>query len=423
MAQLTLTPAEARRLAVFAQRLEAPRPSPTKTDIFDTIRHITCLQLDPINVVARTQLLVLFSRLGRYDPADLDALLWDDKALFEYLAHAASIVLADDYPIFRPIMEKERGITSNGAWFMRQHEWMQANVPFQQRILAELAARGPLYAEEFESEADTPWPHANRWGGGRDVGIMLDFMWVRGYVTVTRRQGSGYGLKKQWGLMEHQLGERVHQPPVERLVLVRQAVERALMALGPARQRDVKSYFTRHNYPELHQALAGLARDGVISKVVIRDDDGSEWRGPWYLHRDWLPELERIRRGEWRPQTVLLSPFDNLIADRARAELLFDFFYRIEIYVPAAKRQYGYYVMPILHGDRLIGRIDPKMDRQTGRLLINAVHWEPGAGADGETRAAVVGAIEALAGFLGADEVDYPAELARPKINTVIQPS
>ena len=120
-----------------------------------------------------------------------------------------------------------------------------------------------------------------------------------------------------------------------------------------------------------------LLAEGVTVPVVIRDE-GGDWPGPWYLHRDLLPELERARRDEWQPQTVLLSPFDNLIADRDRTELLFNFFYRSEIYTPAAKRVYGYYVMPILHGERIIGRVDPRMNRQEGRLTVNAVHWEPG---------------------------------------------
>ena len=179
-------------------------------------------------------------------------------------------------------------------------------------------------------------------------------------------------------------------------------------ALGPARLRDVRRYFTRHTYPGLNAALAGLEADGVIQKIAIRDD-GGDWPGPWYLHRDLLPELERLRSGEWRPQTVLLSPFDNLIADRDRSHLLFDFFYRIEIYTPPAKRQYGYYVMPILHGETLIGRVDPKMDRQANRLVINAIHLEPGVELMGATQTAVTNAIESLASFLGADAIDYPS--------------
>ena len=403
MTPLTLTLRDARRLSVAAQRLEAPRPNPTKADILDTIRRITCLQLDPINVVARTQLLVLFSRLGHYNPADLEGLLWEDRELFEYWAHAASIVLADDYPLFRPQMFQMK--RSGGVWGQRNYEWLAANASFQQRIFDELAARGPLYAEQFESRADVPWPYDNHWGGGTDIGIILDMLWARGFVTVTQRQGNGFGLKKQWGLMEHQLGGRVHERPVDLSLVVRRAAERALLALGPARVRDIKFYFTRGKYPGLPQILKDMERDGVIQRVTIRDE-GGERPGPWYLHNDLLPELERLRRDEWRPQTVLLSPFDNLIADRVRTERLFDFYYRIEIYVPAAKRQYGYYVMPILHGDRLIGRVDPRMDRKTNRLVINAVHLEPGVAVDGTTRTAIEGAIESLATFLGAAGVD-----------------
>jgi len=404
MAMLTLSPREARRLAVAAQQLEAPRPNPTKADLLDMIRRITCVQIDPINVVARTQLLVPFSRLGPYDPADLETLLWDDKALFEYWAHAASIVLADDYPFFRPQMGER--LPGNGVWQQRVHAWWEANAAFRQRLLDELARRGPLFTEEFESRADVPWNYDNRWGGSNDVNIILDMLWFRGAVTVTRRAGNGYGLKKQWGLLEHQLGDRVGAPEVARPVLVRRAVERALLALGPARQRDVNRYFTRSAYPGLKEALRALEEEGVIARVAIAGEDG-DWPGPWVLHNDLLPELERLRAGEWRPQTVLLSPFDNLIADRDRTERLFDFFYRIEIYTPAAKRQYGYYVMPILHGDRLIGRVDPKMDRQTGQLIVQAVHWQPEATPDKDTRTAVAGAIESLGQFLGASSVRY----------------
>ena len=232
-APLILSPQDARRLAVIAQQLEAPRPKPSKADLLATIQRITCLQLDPINVVARTQLLVPFSRLGPYNPADLQALLWQDRALFEYWAHAASIVLADDYAIFLPQM-REREV-AGGVWRQRVRDWQEANRAFQQALLDELAQRGPLYTEQIASRAAVAWPYPNSWGSGNDVGIMLEILWLRGYVTVTGRQGNDFGLKKQWGLMAHQLGDRVHEPPLDRHTLVRRAAERALLALGPAR--------------------------------------------------------------------------------------------------------------------------------------------------------------------------------------------
>ncbi len=400
-APLTLSPQEARRLAVAAQRLERPRPNPTRADVLETIRRITCVQIDPINVVARTQLLVLFSRLGVYDPADLNRLLWDERALFEYWAHAASIVLADDFPLFQPQIERRRTTKGNP----QAEAWLAANAGFRQYILDEIAARGPLFTHEIEDRALVGLG-PSVWYGGRAVGPMLEMMWLRGDVTVTQRAGSDYGLKKQWGLLEHQLPGHKDRPPLPRHQAVKAAAERALMALGPARRRDVKSYFIRHSYPGLEKVLAELEAEGRIVPVAVRGEDG-EWPGPWYVHVENLPLLERVHGGEWRPQTVLLSPFDNLIADRDRTELLFDFLYRIEIYTPAAKRRYGYYNMPILHGDRIIGRVDPRMDRKANRLVVNAVHLEPGVSLDGETRAAVGGAVESLARFLGAGAIDY----------------
>jgi uncharacterized protein YcaQ len=399
MTQLTLTPDEARRLSVAAQRLEAPPVAPSRAMMLDTIRQITCVQLDPINAVARSPLLVLYSRLGPgYNTADLEGLLWEDRALFEYWAHAASIVLADDFPLFQRRMQRQD--RSNSAVSRRYWQWYAGNAAFRQYILDEMRTRGPLFANELEDRAEVTWDSSG-WSSNRSVTMMIERLWLDGEVTVTRRDGDGFGLKKQWGLMEHQLPAWTDHVPWTEERVVRQAVERALPALGAGRLRDIRNYFTRGEYPALAKALAGLRADGRILEAAVGD-----WPGPWYLHVDTLPLLERLRGGGWRPQTVLLSPFDNLIADRDRTELLFDFFYRIEIYVPAAKRQYGYYVMPILHGDRLIGRVDSKMDRAANVLIVNAIHMEPGHALTGDTGAAVEAAIGDLAQFLGADTAD-----------------
>jgi uncharacterized protein YcaQ len=139
------------------------------------------------------------------------------------------------------------------------------------------------------------------------------------------------------------------------------------------------------------------------------DAEGKQWNGPWYVHADDLPLLESLSGGDaaWQPRTTLLSPFDNLIADRARTETLFNFDFRIEIYVPKEQRKYGYYVLPILHGDRLIGRIDPLMDRKAKRLNINAVFAEPDAPMDDETALAISASIGELAAFLDAKDIAY----------------
>lgn len=400
MAQLSLTPDEARRLAVAAQCLEAPQPAPTRAHMLDTIRQITCVQLDPINAVARNPLLILFSRLGNYDPADLYSLLWEDKALFEYWAHAASIVLTDDYPFFHDQMQDRD--PGNGFWLEQYLTWLNANASFRQEILDEMRARGPLFAEEITAQAGMEWEFSG-WSSGRAVTRMIDVMWTDGEVTVTRRTGDGFGTRKQWGLLEVQVPAAVGHTPWPVDEVVRRAAERSLLALGVGRLRDVRNYFIRNRYPNLQEALALLEAMGRIVPVTVGD-----WPGPWYIHRDNLPLLERLRRGDWHPQTVLLSPFDNLIADRDRTELLFDFFYRIEIYVPAAKRQYGYYVMPILRGERLIGRVDLKMDRKAKTLQVNNIYTQPGYQLAGETKQAVYGALDSLGEFLAAEQVALP---------------
>ena len=148
--------------------------------------------------------------------------------------------------------------------------------------------------------------------------------------------------------------------------------------LGAATSQHIKNNYTRWRYPHLSKVLTGLEREGAIQRVAV-EHNGTILPGTWYIHRDDLPVLEGIEAGDWQPRTTLLSPFDNLIANRERTELLFDYRFRIEIYVPKHRREYGYYVLSILHGDHIIGRLDPVMDRKAGRLNINAVYAEPNA--------------------------------------------
>jgi len=175
-----------------------------------------------------------------------------------------------------------------------------------------------------------------------------------------------------------------------------------LRALGIARQRDIERHFIEKRYPQLKTILPALVQDGRVYPIQV---DG--WEGEWFVHQDNLPLLEAIESGIWQPRTTLLSPFDNLIRDRDRTELMWDFYYRIEIYVPKPKRQYGYYVLPILHGDQLIGRMDPRMDRAKQVLTINAIYVEPTTRLSQRTGLAVARSIKQLGKFLEAKEIRY----------------
>ncbi len=338
-------------------------------------------------VGAPTQLLVPFSRLGPYDRALLDRLMFEDRTLFHYFAHAASLVLTEDFPIhwgsMRPYLKR------TDAWGVRIHGWMKDNQILREQVLGQIAARGPLRSRDFPNTARTDW-RSSGWTEGRSVNRMLDFLWVEGALTVAGRAGG----ERLWDLSGRWFPDwtpREELSPEERSD---RAVGHALRALGVATAGQVSKHFLRGRYPDLRGSLARLNASGAVLPVTVRG-----WQGEWYIHRDSLPLLEAA----WQPRTVLLSPFDNLVADRQRTRELFGFDYTIEIYVPAAKRRRGYYAMPILAGDRITGTVDPRFDRASRTLVVNAIALEPGERVTEGARKAVA----ELARFVGAGEVEY----------------
>ena len=388
-----LTQTEARRLAVTCQHLAGARSTADEAGVLDLVRDIGCLQLDPLNVVARTHQLVLLSRLGNYDPTVLDSLLWRRRQLFEFWAHAASIVPTSDYAIHEATLM--RGYPKR---HQKLRDWVAANATLRRQIFAELRKRGPLRARDFSGRAAVPWSSTG-WTEGMEVTRMLDYLWMCGSIAVVGREGQA----RVWDLSERWLPEqRAARPRLSVREAVSLAAERSLRGLGIGTKRHISEHFVRGRYPGLETALHRLVLAGRLVEAEIMGDD-EPLPGRWYLHVDHVPLLEALR-GAWEPRTTLLSPFDNLIADRARTERLFGFRFRIEIYVPKAKREYGYYVLPILHGDTLIGRVDPAYDRKEQRLVLNAVHAEPGQGP--ETGPAVANALEELGDFLGARSID-----------------
>ena len=391
-AQLTLTRQDLRRLAVARQHLADPTPVP----MLDVIRNLGCLQLDPIRAVERTHLLVLWSRLGKFDEAELERLRWDEKALFEYWAHAASLVLTEELPVHRWFMQhKANGQDGYQNWYDQT-----PGVPdLHKHVLHRLRQEGPLFSRDFESKEGL---EPSRWTNGRYVNLLLDYLWTRGEVVIAERQGN----QRRWGTAEQFWPDWTPQEHWSAEEVCRYAAQKAVRALGAATLKQIKLHYTRGRYPGLPGMLKKLVAEGSLLEIKVTGNDGP-LPGPWYLHVADLPLLRQLQNGEWQPRTTFLSPFDNLICDRDRTEALWDFFFRIEIYVPPAKREYGYYVLPILHGDQLIGRIDPKMDRKTRTLHIYNVYAELGAPKNKKVVREIGKAAASLATFLGAKQIAW----------------
>jgi uncharacterized protein YcaQ len=234
---------------------------------------------------------------------------------------------------------------------------------------------------------------------------MLDFLWMQGHILVARRKAG----EKWWDLAERCLPSWVSYDPLPEREVVCRAAQKSLRALGVATERNIVEHFTQGRYPGLPDIMTVLEAEGSIVRVHIHERDG-ELPGKWFIHADYLPMLEQLAVAR-EPRTTLLSPFDNLICNRRRTQLLFDFSYQSEIYTPKDKRRFGYYVMPILFGDQLIGRIDPALNRAQHTLVINAVHLEPDIAITSEMGLAVANAIQELANFLGAATINYCQEL------------
>ena len=305
------------------------------TSLLDLVRRLGFLQIDPISTVAPAQHLVVYSRLGPgYDPSELDRLLWEERALFE---HAAYIRPIEHLPLVRARLRRRRG---RYAWERQGDEFLRAHATFKRHLLRELERDGPLLSREIADHAKMP-RGSHRWWGSRQVSLMLEILEGKGVVAVAGRQNG----QRLWDLAERTWPESEGIP-------LREA-ERRLAAM---RFRALGVRLTK--------------------------------RG-WEAH----PEVED---GRVPDRSVVLSPFDRLIHDRDRAEALFDFHYRLEMFVPKAKREYGYYVLPLLVGDRLVGRVEPRFDRKTRILEV--------LGAWGDT-SRLDEALADLARWLGAERV------------------
>jgi uncharacterized protein YcaQ len=303
------------------------------TGVLDTVRRLGYLQIDPISTVAPPQQLVLWSRLGAYDRTELDRLLWDEKKLIEWNAYIWPVEVL---PLLRARMRRRR--RGEYAHERRAAELLERNARFVRFVLIELERNGPMLSREIEGDAVRTWT-SHSWFGDRNVSLLLEILQNRGRVAVVGRQGG----QRRWDLAER--------------------------------------WYPETETVSLREADRALAEQRFRALGVRLTPAG------WEAH----PDAEDGLVGE---RVTFLSPFDRLVHDRDRAEALFDFHYRLEMYVPKAKREYGYYVLPILVGECLVGRIEPRFDRKTRTLDV--------LGAWGDTSRADE-ALTSLAAFLGAE--------------------
>jgi uncharacterized protein len=387
----------ARELLLAAQGLGSVPERATKDDVRGIIRRMGVLQIDSISVVARSPYLVLWSRLGSYEPRWLDELL-AEGALFEYWSHAACFIPIEDYGLYRRLMieggEKTRS-------------WMQAHHEEIEHVMERVSENGPVRAAEF-ARTDGK---AGGWWEWKPEKRALEHLFAAGELMISRREN----FHRVYDLRERVLANAL--PDWEdALAPNEQEVRRALAlktvrALGVALVRWVPDYF-RTPKKGVSRLLEELADEGSLLLVRIEGE-------PAYLHPDNAGLAEKILSGGLRSSvTTLLSPFDPVVWDRARALELFGFEYKIEVYTPAARRRYGYYSLPILHSGSLVGRLDAKAHRKQETFEVKAIHLEPDTPVNDDLVSELAYALRDCAGWHGTPEVlvrrSDPSELTEP---------
>jgi len=355
-----LTKAQARRIAVRAQLLDAPRA----TELVAVVQQLTLLQVDPTAAVAPSADLVAWSRLGSsYRPDQLKHALEQDRALFELDA------------LVRPMSDLGLYLASAAHWpsYDRHRAWLRDNDRFRRDVLGRLGSSGPLSSRDIPDTCVVSWASSG-WTNNRNVTQMLEFLMMRGEVAIAGR----VGRERLWELAERVYPADVAVPSVEEAE--RRKNERRLASLGIARQAARKM--------PMEPVHVGQAGEPAVVEGV---------KGEWRVDPTYLVD-------HFKGRTALLSPFDRLVHDRARTQELFDFEYTLEMYKPAAKRRWGYFALPILHEDRLVGKVDAAADRKASVLRLNAIHEDVRF-----TRTmtkAVQAELDDLASWLGLDAVE-----------------
>jgi uncharacterized protein YcaQ len=377
----SLSLAQARRIALAAQGfLDPPHAPPTMRTFARTLQRTGVLQVDSVNVLQRAHYMPLYSRMGPYD-VDLlrRAAEHKPRRVVEYWAHVQAFMPVDLWPVMQHRMASYRD--KRGKW-----GFVETRGDLDESVIEEIRDRGPATARDLDDDLPRSKKH---WGWNwSETRKALDYLFVVGEVAIAGRNSQ---FEVLYDLPERVIPAEVLALPTPSVAAAsRELVRRAAVSHGVATVQDLRDYY-RMPVKETAAAVAELVEDGELLPVQVEG-----WSRPAYLHRD-----ARVPRRVGARS--LLSPFDPVVWERARTEALFDFHYRIEIYVPEAKRIHGYYVLPFLLGEHIVGRVDLKADRPTRRLLVKGAYAEPGA--PPETAEELAAELHRLAGWLDLDTV------------------
>jgi len=379
---ITVTRDDVKRLSIYKQGLNQRPESNDKEALKRIIERIGLLQLDSISVVARSHYLVMLARAGLYNRADLDDLLTEGW-LFETWAHAACQLPISSYPYYHAYIQQKQ---------LKETKWHIKKLGDEsEEIIGEvyntLRDEGAMSSKDFDSAKK----QAGGWWNWKPAKVALEYLFDRGEIMVTHREN----FHRYYDLTERVLAK--HDFTLDKTLddFLQWTIEQGLRHTGIGTIADIADYYRRKKTPT-KAVIADMVESGEVIPVEVvgwQDEEA-------YIHRDDLPLLEQIQAGQHDPQlTVFLSPFDPLFWHRDRDEMLWDFYYRIEVYTPKAKRQYGYYVMPILHKQELVGRIDPKVYRKKKHLVFHALHLEDTTVVTPELTRGLITAIEEFMAF------------------------
>jgi uncharacterized protein YcaQ len=380
----------ARNIMLAAQGLAHPVDRPaTKSDVLASIRRMHLLQIDTINVVARSPYLVLWSRLGDFEPRWLEELL-AEQSIFESWSHAYCFQPIDEYPLhYRRMIDSVNSTSWPYKWAV---EWSREHTELLDRIRSHIQTNGAVKSADFENKDH----RTGGWWNWKEEKDALESMLLLGELMIARRQN----FQRVYDLRERILPDFNDSQLPNTEEVSRALILRSVQALGISLPGWVADYF-RLPKNGIAEKLEVLARESQLQTIEVEGLAGLA-----YIHPDNLTYLESVMIGELKPTlTTLLSPFDPLIWDRNRASQLFGFNYQIECYTPAAKRKYGYFNMPILHKGNLIGRLDPKAHRSKGVLEIKSIHFEPGVEITRELGAELMQTLRQFGKWQGLSEI------------------